>query len=103
MKKKLIILFLLAFIGIRANASDISIYPIPAVFFGKHIQSKSFLDVVKTQRENFKKEYLNSFKNFPNVSNEITEKNNSRVGVMAYHDTNLILSNRRTGCSFGGK
>ena len=69
MKKHIILAMAVLFTAIASQASELNVYPVPAVFNGKQVDNAPFGKVLNNHRQEFINLYLKDFdKYFPNLS-----------------------------------
>ncbi len=86
MKKSLILLVAVLFTATIAQANELNVYPIPAVFVSKNIEDTAFNKVLNNNRVEFTKKYLALFdKYFPNTNKEISDKTKYKTFATYVH------------------
>ena len=72
--------------AITTQASELNVYPVPAVFTSKNVDNAIFSKVLNHNRQEFINLYLQEFdKYFPNVNKEITDKNKYKTFAAYIH------------------
>lgn len=72
--------------AITAQANELNVYPVPAVFTSKNIDNATFTKVLNDNRQEFINTYLQEFSRyFPNADTEITDKNKYKTFVAYVH------------------
>lgn len=86
MKKNIIVAIAVFFTAIAVNASELNVYPIPAVFVSNNVNDSAFQKVLSNNRPTFVKEYLSLFdKYFPNANKEISDKTKYKTFAAYVH------------------
>ena len=86
MKKYLILAIALCINAIAANATELNVYPVPAVFTSKNINDTDFLNVLEQNRALFTQKYLSEFeKYFQNTSSQLSDKTKYKTFAAYVH------------------
>lgn len=86
MKKYIILAIVVFYSTIASWASELNVYPVPAVFTSKNVENSAFYKNLIRNRQYFTQEYLRLFdKYFTNVNKEITEKNKYKTFAAYIH------------------
>ena len=72
--------------AIASQASELNVYPIPAVFTSKNVNDSAFQKVLSKHRGDFVKAYITQFdKYFPNANKEISDKTKYKTFASYVH------------------
>ncbi len=86
MKKYLILAIALCINAIAVNATELNVYPVPAVFTSKNINDTDFLNVLEQNRALFTQKYLSEFeKYFQNTSSQLSDKTKYKTFAAYVH------------------
>ncbi len=86
MKKLIYLAIAVVITAIASQASELNVYPLPAVFSSQDIKNPAFQKVLSNNREDFVKYYLNQFNNyFPNSTQELSDKTKYKTFAAYVH------------------
>ena len=86
MKKILLLAIAVINTAIASYASELNVYPIPAVFTSKNVNNSAFQKTLNTHRKELVNDFLVTFdKYFPNANKEISDKTKYKTFASYVH------------------